>query len=61
MKIEFNTKIDKPYIQVPEYEKLQNKNVKVVIISNNSPIEYLANNPKHIKEDFLSREEANDR
>ena len=61
MKIEFNTKIDKPFIQIPDYKKLQNKNVKVIIISNTSPIEKLANNPKHIEDDFLTREEANDR
>ena len=61
MIIEFDTKINKPNIQIPEFKKLKNKKAKIIIITEeNDFIAKAINNPYNVKE-FLNRVEANER
>jgi hypothetical protein len=71
---EFQTVINEPYIQVPNYEAFKGHEVRVVLLnidekSNNEVFDKkedffdrITKNPKHVKNvKFLSREEANER
>jgi predicted RNA-binding protein with EMAP domain len=61
MIIEFETKINKPNIQIPEFKKLKNKKAKIVIITEeNDFITKVINKPYNVRE-FLNRVEANER
>jgi hypothetical protein len=69
-RVEFNTIIDKPYIEVPNYEELKGHKVSITFLDldNNKQkqedyIQYLINNPANIDKNikFLSRDEANAR
>ncbi len=61
MIIEFDTKINKPNIKIPEFKKLKNKKAKIIIITEeNDFIAKAINNPHNVKE-FLNRVEANER
>jgi hypothetical protein len=69
---EFQTVINEPYIQVPNYETLKGHEVRIVFLdlqieekidkNNLDFFDKITKNPKHIKNlSFLSREEANER
>lgn len=70
---EFQTTVTNQYIQIPNFERFQNKEVRVIIldkiqnstskIGKNDFINRLINNPKIISSpiQFLSRDEANER
>ena len=72
---EFQTIINKPYIDIPNYEVFKGHKVRVVLLnldnnieikksaSDNNFINDIIDNPKHIKSDnnFLSRNEANEK
>ncbi len=69
---EFKTIIDKPFIQIPEYERFKGKKVRIVLLhlgdndcnqnKKEDFFERIIKNPKHIKDiTFLSREEAHER
>lgn len=70
---EFKTIIKDSHINIPEFEKFKNKEVRVIVIDISEKIETNTNKndfisrvikePKHIKanDNFLSREEANER
>ena len=73
---EFQTIIDKPYIDVPQYDELKGKSVKVLFLvedmkqdnqddikSNFDFIEYYTNNPVNLKANtiYLTRDEAHER
>ncbi len=71
--IEFQTIVDKPYIEIPEFEKFKGKKVKIILLKEENKeenkkseadfIEYLANHPLKLEKNvkFLSREEAHER
>ena len=71
---EFQTIINEPYIQIPNYEAFKGHQVRVVLLniddqenvrtvdSNEDFFDRITKNPKQIQfVEFLSREEANER
>ncbi len=72
---EFQTIINNPYIKIPEYEKFQGQEVRIIVLNINKEdhnptttiheedfIEHLINNPIDFPKDFkFDREEANER
>jgi len=70
---EFKTVINEPYIKIPDFEKFQGQEVRVVLLNLNDNIidkqeekidfiEHLINNPISFPKDFkFNREEANER
>ncbi len=71
---EFQTVINEPYIQIPNYEAFKGCEVRVVLLNideksdsstSNKKSDFfdrITQNPKHMKNvQFLSREEANER
>ncbi len=70
---EFQTIVKDPYIQIPEYEKFKNREVRIIILEmatvhaeesiNDDFISKMVHTPRHIAPEtvFLSRDEANER
>jgi len=70
---EFQTVVTNQYIQIPNFERFKNREVRIIIldtisnnidkIKNNDFISRMTKRPKKISADtkFLSREEANER
>ena len=70
---EFQTIVTNQYIQIPNFERFKNREVRIIIldtisnniekIKNNDFISRMTQNPRQISSDtkFLSREEANER
>jgi len=71
---EFQAIIDKPYIEIPQYEQFKGHKVRITLINLDDTIndmtqkqedfiDHLIQNPVEVSKDFkfLSREEANER
>jgi len=70
--IEFQTTITNSFVQIPNYEEFENKQVKIIVIdatptsskkNTNGFIHQYSENPVSINDDilFLTRDEANER
>lgn len=72
---EFKTVVNEPYIHIPDYEALKGHEVRVVLLDLDNEVKTnksnddknfitdIINNPRHIEseDNFLSRDEANER
>jgi hypothetical protein len=68
--MQFLTTITKPYIEIPDFDKLKGKQIKVVLLNSDNDknttddfISSIIKKPRHINpnDNFLSRYDANER